>query len=759
VMAVQSYTTPRLYDEHAQELLTAIGSQVAIALYNARLFEQTQQQLADLRVIQESMSALSSAQSFSEAADVLLRQAVRGIDADRASMFLIDTESMTRIGTYPFRREDAELIGQRNLLSDYPLTKSVVDTRRAFAIMADDPQLQEHARQAFKASGVVANATIPLVGREGVMGTLAISLHQPGREFTNDEMRLLGTLADQATTAFERIRSFEQAQSRAEDMARLFDVSRELTGSALQPSEIAEIVARRLVGLGDLECSISLLDDDGDTMHIVADYEVDDDGAIQRLDEMESFRLSEYPATARAIDTVEPLVVQVDDPEADPAEVAYMREFGTETLAIIPLAVEGESIGVMELEWRGKDQFRPELLSIVLTLSNQAAIAVQNARLFEETRRQARREQALRQVISTINASVDVRVDLSTITHMVRESTPAENVAVMSYSAGETEYSRFSASEEHAGASSGRSSIRLPMRGSGTEWVIRHGELWLAGDLRQERRFVEDQGLIKDGVVSRLLLPLRAGERVIGTLDASSAQPDAFAEDDVSFLGQVAEQLALSLERARLLDETRSALAEVRVTHQRYVQAGWEGTLSSGRDRVWGFLEGPDGLTATEEIWSPEIKAAVATGRASTVDTPNGGDGQRSGLAVPIQLLGQTIGVLDFYDNDRIWTDDDKALVAALADQVAVALENQRLFEQTQRRAQRERMAGEIVGKIRAAGDVQQILETAAEELGRALRVSRTRVRLGEPDHVPPPEDELTSPAAATPTDDNESER
>jgi GAF domain-containing protein len=753
-MAVQNYTTAGTYDEHDQELLTAIGSQVAIAVHNARLFEQTQQQLADLRVIQESMSALTSAGSFSEAADVLLRQAVRAINADRASMFLVDDESMTRIGTYPFRPENADLIGERNLLADYPLTKRVIETRRAFAIMADDPQLQPHARQAFRASGVVANATIPLVGHEGVMGTLAISLHQPGREFADGEMRLLGTLADQAAVAFERIRALEQAQTRASDMSRLYDVSRELSAAALQPSEIVEIVARRLVGLGDLECSISLLDADGDTMHTVADYAVGADGAIQRVDEVLSYKLSVFPATARAMVTVEPLVVQVDDPAADPAEVAYMREYGTQTLAIIPLAAEGESMGVMELEWRGTDQFRPELLGIIRTLSNQAAIALQNARLFEETQRRARRERSLRQLISMINASDDVLDDLNTIAAMVCASAPADDVTMALWDPGETEYHRFAAGELPSGASPGRAGERLPLRGSGTEWVIRHGAPRHVRDLHRERRFLEDQDLINAGVVSRLILPLRVGDRVTGTLEASSAQPDAFSDDDVTFLSQVVDQLALALERTRLLEETRIALAEVQATHRRYVQEGWESTLNLGRDRMWGLREGPDGLRATSDIWSPEIQAALETGGVATVDAP-GEDDQRSGLAVPIQLLGQTIGVLDFYDEGRVWTDDDKALLTALANQVAVALENQRLFEQTQRRAHRERLAGDIVGKIRSAGDVQQILETAAEELGRALRVSRTRVRLGQPTQTASPAHNPAGAAAPLPSDDN----
>ena len=161
--------------------------------------------------------------------------------------------------------------------------------------------------------------------------------------------------------------------------------------------------------------------------------------------------------------------------------------------------------------------------------------------------------------------------------------------------------------------------------------------------------------------------------------------------------------------------------------------------LSAGSDRVWGYVDGPDGLIATNEVWTPEIEQAVTTGETTTVTEEPAATGSeanaptRNALALPIRVRDQTIGVLDFYDEERIWTEEDKALVQALADQLALALENARLFEQTQRRASREQLTSQIVGKIRAAGDVHSILETAAGELARALGVSRAAVRLGNP--------------------------
>ena len=104
-----------------------------------------------------------------------------------------------------------------------------------------------------------------------------------------------------------------------------------------------------------------------------------------------------------------------------------------------------------------------------------------------------------------------------------------------------------------------------------------------------------------------------------------------------------------------------------------------------------------------------------------------------SALAVPIKLRGEVIGVLDLQETDkpRNWTEEEMSMVSAVADQVALALENARLLEETRRRAERERLAGQITARIRAAGDMDAILRTTVQEVRRALGVSHGLIRLG----------------------------
>ena len=125
---------------------------------------------------------------------------------------------------------------------------------------------------------------------------------------------------------------------------------------------------------------------------------------------------------------------------------------------------------------------------------------------------------------------------------------------------------------------------------------------------------------------------------------------------------------------------------------------------------------------------------ALEEGSPSAIRSTDGGQ-ERTGVAVPIKLRGQTLGVLGVETDagDRQWSDEEMALLAEISQQLGQALENARLFADTERTAERERLIGEITAKIRASNDVRDILRTTAEELGQVLGTSRALVQLAPP--------------------------
>jgi PAS domain S-box-containing protein len=260
-----------VYGSRDEDLIRQIALILSATMENRKLFEQTQDQLEDLTAIQKTTAELTATLTFDEAVEALLPQVANAVQADTVSMFLIEEAHITRVGSYATGEVASPQRGQTLPLADYPLIQQTVETRQPIALTPNDPRLQEHARQSFKASGVSANTTIPLVGREGVMGILAVSLHQPGRTFNENDIRIMQTLADQATIAFERIRLLEDTTRRARREQALREITARVRGST-NPDIIVRAAVRELgtalgrptfVRLGSAEQLVQAAEGDG----------------------------------------------------------------------------------------------------------------------------------------------------------------------------------------------------------------------------------------------------------------------------------------------------------------------------------------------------------------------------------------------------------------------------------------------------------------------------------------------------------------
>jgi GAF domain-containing protein len=214
---------------------------------------------------------------------------------------------------------------------------------------------------------------------------------------------------------------------------------------------------------------------------------------------------------------------------------------------------------------------------------------------------------------------------------------------------------------------------------------------------------------------SEMAIPLRVAGEVIGVLDVQSTETNGFSEEDVRALTILADQIAIAIENARLFGETKKALSESRATFEQYTQQEWSTFARQTKTR--GFLfDGKHVVPLGDHAKREPVKAVVQTGVLSQE--------KASGtLAVPIKLRGQTIGVLDIRakNGQRPWKPDEITMLEAAAERAALALENARLIESAQRRAARERAIGDISTRIGAVSNLESILQTAVEELGRKI--------------------------------------
>lgn len=227
---------------------------------------------------------------------------------------------------------------------------------------------------------------------------------------------------------------------------------------------------------------------------------------------------------------------------------------------------------------------------------------------------------------------------------------------------------------------------------------------------------------------SEMALPLRVGRRIIGALDVQSQEETAFDDEDISILQTIADQLAVAIENARLLQETRQAMHELEIASRRYTQESWQ--TSAGQ--VLGYRYRRTGIELAAEQ-PPEARQVWLTGESVvTIQSPgDSGESDISVASIPVKLRGQVIGVLNLRSSKENISTRTVAQIEEVADRLAMALENARLLEVTERRARREQLLGEMTARFTQSLDMDTLLRAAVRELGQLPNVAEASVHVG----------------------------
>jgi GAF domain-containing protein len=236
---------------------------------------------------------------------------------------------------------------------------------------------------------------------------------------------------------------------------------------------------------------------------------------------------------------------------------------------------------------------------------------------------------------------------------------------------------------------------------------------------------------------------LGAEGQVVGVLDVQQDKIAGLDDSDAALLRSLASQVGVAIHNARLFEEVETALKEAREAQRRFMEQAWDRSrvVRRGRSRIQFSLG--ESTTLSETALTQAREQALAQ-QEPTLVTINGDEQQgdygdsssapmQHALVAPI-TLGQTkIGNLQLHgvDPKRKWTESELALINAVVDQVAQAAENLRLFNETQERAGRESLIGQISDKLRRAPDIESLMKIAVTELSRVLDPDRTFVRFG----------------------------
>jgi GAF domain-containing protein len=257
-------------------------------------------------------------------------------------------------------------------------------------------------------------------------------------------------------------------------------------------------------------------------------------------------------------------------------------------------------------------------------------------------------------------------------------------------------------------------------------YAVQQAEPRIALDVGQDAVFFDNPDLPQTR--SEMALPLRARGEVIGALDVQSTEPAAFGDEDVAVLQTLADQVAVAISNARLFEQAQEGLAAERRAYGEMSRAAWRDLLRG--ESEMGFLSSRRDTGPVGDLWRAEMKAALDRGETALGDE----DGRT--VAIPIEVSGQVIGVVDGRkpDGSGQWTPEEIELLEAMTGQLNLALEGARLYRETQGRAARDRLLAEATARMRESLEMEGVLQAAAGEMRQALRLDRVVVHLAPSD-------------------------
>lgn len=222
---------------------------------------------------------------------------------------------------------------------------------------------------------------------------------------------------------------------------------------------------------------------------------------------------------------------------------------------------------------------------------------------------------------------------------------------------------------------------------------------------------------------SELAIPLQVGEVIIGALDVQSKESNTFDQEQISILQTMADQIAIAIENARLYEESVQRLEDLAVSNQQATARAWTTYMQARRRTV---LYSEAGRTTSEDLTSVREQAILEERPVIAEQTPH----NTIPFAVPIVLRGQTLGAVQWELPVKDFHEEKVLLAQELVNRLALSLDNARLFQESQRAVNRERMVNEITARLTEQTNIEEILQTAVREVGQALRVPHVSINL-----------------------------
>ena len=538
------------YSEEDGQLVFAFAAQAAIAIENARLYEQAQRRLESLTSLSRASQAITGSLDVQDVLEQIVGLAGTVVNSDYTSVVLLDKEGQPVLGTGDFRgippvaqRIRSNGVARHVLDSGQPVVLDAISGEGTMSppLRRSDGELME-ANPDIVAAGIHSFAAVPIQARGRMLGVLFVHSRQP-RAF-HGQLPLLTTFANQVAIAIENARLFEAERRRRQEAETLRETALALTTSL----DRNQVIERILIKLREVvpydSASVQLLWDDH--LEIIGGH------GFPNLEELVgvTFDLTDGDNPNREVmHTRAPFILE-DAP-------AVYSEFGREPHAQaaiyswlgVPMLVGDQPVGMIALDRHEPGFYTQEHARLAEAFAAQAAIAIENARLYEEAKRHLDEAMLIQEVMLATASTLDFALAFERTVKALHRVLGIDRIGFLLPSEQDDWLARH---PSLVGLM--ESAIQIPIEGSLVGRAYRTGQPVLVQDVTRESAYLARAPEVR----SELAVPVRSGDRVVAVLHAESPQVGAFSEDELRLFITVAGQLGVALDKARLYRELRN---------------------------------------------------------------------------------------------------------------------------------------------------------------------------------------------------------
>lgn len=549
-----------VFSAEEAELGRTICNQSAISLQNARYYQETRQRLNELSVINRISQQISATIDLDElfsSLPVLLAEII-----DTSNIYLALYDRFANRASFPVAFEQGQAV---QIPPGLPggLTGNILQTGKALLLAGTgvSAKLAELGALQYGALTAAAYLGVPLVAGEQVIGVLAVQSPDQPDAYTEDDERLLSTVASQISVAIENSRLYGETRQRSAELKMLYDYGVSIS-NVLDETRLVELTFSHLrQALGAESGALVLRQPDGSL--------TSESFAGETHQPRQPLPVDEAGFSEQVLVTQEPLLLNDLSAPLDTAESTEPRR-GTVAWLGAPLVVRGAPVGVLSLHSSQPNAFDESDLQLISQVAAQLATALDNAQLFAQTQMDAAnlaqrvaerteqlsqehaRTQTLLRIITELSASLDMDIVLNRTLGLINQIMGAEQSSVVLVDSGENTLSRRASLSQNKTASEigdyplGKTEETL------ANWVISHRQPLLLEDLWGDTRWSEPRAERTTIFRSALITPLMVGEESLGALMLFHRQAERFSSNQLDLVQATAKQIAVAINNAKL---------------------------------------------------------------------------------------------------------------------------------------------------------------------------------------------------------------